>query len=49
MVVKGEAPAVAEAHALHQGSGLLLGEEVADRVDGDEPEVDGDLVMVNDT
>ena len=45
VVVKGEAPAVAEAHALHQGRGLLLGEEVADRVDGDEPEVDGDLVQ----
>ncbi|MGW1784541.1 hypothetical protein ACWCQQ_36315 [Streptomyces sp. NPDC002143] len=43
-VVKGKPAAVAETHALGQGEGLFLGEEVGDGVDGHEAEVDSDLV-----
>ncbi|MER7108794.1 hypothetical protein [Streptomyces sp. NPDC000229] len=44
--VQGEAAAVAEPHALGQREGFLLGKEVCDGVDGNEAEVDHDLVGV---
>ncbi|MEU9631501.1 hypothetical protein AB0D89_32520 [Streptomyces luteogriseus] len=46
VVVQGEAAAVAEPHALGQSEGFLLREEVCDGVDGNEAEVDRDLVGV---
>lgn len=45
-VVKGEAAAVAEPHALGQGESLFLREEVGDRVNDYEAEINSDLVGV---